>query len=136
MKANLISLTIGLLLKVLNPELILGMCDAILDFIEEKVVGTANTIDDSVIIPLCEMLRATFSIPDEDLKTSAIKDMLGNILTEFTPGLIVPFLDSILDYIEEKVLGSESVIDDMLVLPVCNMIRSVGNIPDNDEEKE
>ena len=45
---------------------------------------------------------------------------------------MVLIVDTILDYIEDKVLGSASTVDDALVLPVCELLRSVLNVPDND----
>jgi hypothetical protein len=39
-----------------------------------------------------------------------------------------------LDIIEDKVMASPSTTDDMIVLPVCRIIREALSVPDNDED--
>jgi len=60
-----------------------------------------------------------------------VDDFIWNVLKGQGEELAV-FADMILDFCEDYVLGTASKIDDALVLPVCNLIRSVANIPDND----
>jgi hypothetical protein len=69
MKAFLISKLIQALLTELQkhaPDLILGLADKVLDFVEEKVLGSASQADDAIVLPICKMIRDTFSIPDDD----------------------------------------------------------------------
>lgn len=66
MKAQLLTMLIQALMAVLTPELIKGLMDKVLDFIEEKVIGSASTVDDALVLPLCDTIRAAFNIPDED----------------------------------------------------------------------
>ncbi len=37
-----------------------------LDMVEDKVEASPNTVDDIIVLPLCKMVRDTFSIPDDD----------------------------------------------------------------------
>lgn len=69
MKAYLISQLIKVLLAELAkhaPGLVQDMADSILDFVEDKVVGSASKADDAIVLPICEMLRESFKIPDND----------------------------------------------------------------------
>ena len=66
MKTQLISMLISALLSMLNPELLKKFADMVLDFAENYVLGTASTIDDRIVLPICEMIRRTFDIPDND----------------------------------------------------------------------
>ena len=36
------------------------------DFIEDQVEGSASTVDDAIVLPICETIRAAFNIPDDD----------------------------------------------------------------------
>ena len=66
MKSQLISMLIQMLLTTLNPELLKKFADMALDFVEEKVIGSASTVDDAVVLPLCAQIRLAFNIPDDD----------------------------------------------------------------------
>lgn len=48
-----------------NKEIVV-FGDFILDFIEDFVLGTASTIDDAAVLPICGMIRDALSIPDND----------------------------------------------------------------------
>ena len=66
---------LGALFKMLTPELMKSFIDMALDFVEDKVLDTKSTVDDAVIIPICNMIRLTFNVPDNDppLKLPPIK---------------------------------------------------------------
>lgn len=64
MKAQLISMLISALLSMLTPELLKKFVDTVLDFAENYVIGTASTIDDKIVLPICNMIRSTFDIPE------------------------------------------------------------------------
>jgi len=66
MKTQLISMLVSALLSMLSPELLKKFADMVLDFAENYVLGTASTIDDRIVLPICEMIRKTFDIPDND----------------------------------------------------------------------
>lgn len=96
-------MAIGLLMKLLTPELVKQGIDYLKEKIESFVAGTSATIDD--------FIYAALKGSTDELKQIA---------------------DFILDFGEIYVLGTASKIDDALVLPVFNLIRDAGNIPDND----
>jgi len=64
--SKLLALLIQAFLAMLTPELLKKFADMILDFAEEYVLGTASTVDDAIILPICELIRKTFDIPDDD----------------------------------------------------------------------
>ena len=64
----------------------------------------------------------------QKLLIQAIVMLLGLL----TPALLRKVADMLLDFVENYVLGSESIVDDKLVLPVTELIREAFNIPDDD----
>lgn len=66
MKATLIGLLIQALLSVFTPDLVKRFIDAMFDFIETYVEGSASTVDDKIVLPIMEMLRKAMDIPDDD----------------------------------------------------------------------
>ena len=65
MKAQLISALIQVLLSLLTPELLRKFADMALDFAERFVLGTASSIDDRIVLPICKQIRIAFEIPDD-----------------------------------------------------------------------
>ena len=41
--------------------------DAGLDFIEQKVVDSANKVDDAIVLPMCRVVRRVLNVPDDDM---------------------------------------------------------------------
>jgi hypothetical protein len=103
MKNQLIMMALGMLVKFLSPELIKDLWNSLKEKVDLYVENSENKIDDFII--------------------SALEN--GGDELKF-------IMDAILDFLEEKVLGSASKIDDALVLPVVNLIRISFDIPDND----
>ncbi len=68
------------------------------------------------------------------MQSKMIGMLVQVLLSALTPELLKNFADMALDFVEDKVLGSKSKIDDMTVLPICKMIRMTFDIPDNDGE--
>ena len=66
MKQKLITTLVQTLLVVLSPELLRRFADMVLDFAENYVLGTKSEIDDSIVLPICQCLRAAFGIEDND----------------------------------------------------------------------
>jgi hypothetical protein len=66
MQAKLLMLLIQILMSVLTPKLIRRFADIVLDFAEDFVIGTKSTVDDRLVLPICEQIRIAFDIPDED----------------------------------------------------------------------
>ena len=53
-------------LSLLSPEMLKKAVDLILDVIEEAVEKSETKVDDAIVLPLCETIRATFGVPDDD----------------------------------------------------------------------
>ena len=58
-----------------------------------------------------------------------VVDMITEMLTKDKLDI---YIDKLFDLIEDFVTNSESSIDDMIVLPVVQQLRSAFNVPDND----
>lgn len=65
MKEKILGYLISQIIRMLPPGLLRQFVDQILDFVEAKVLGTASELDDTVVLPLCGMIREAFSIPDD-----------------------------------------------------------------------
>ncbi len=69
MKAKIVSLLLGMLLDVVQKHggtIMKQVVDGILDAIENAVLGSASTVDDAIVIPICNMIRAALDVPDDD----------------------------------------------------------------------
>ena len=66
MKTQLMTMLISSFMKILTPDLLKDFIDMVLDFVEDKVKGTKSKVDDRILLPICEMIRTTFNIPDND----------------------------------------------------------------------
>ena len=58
---------IKILLGLLSEDLLKKFADTVLDFAEDKVLGSKSEVDDALVLPLCSMIRKTFDIPDNDI---------------------------------------------------------------------
>ncbi len=66
MKEKLLMTLIGMIMRMLTSDLLKSFADMMLDFVENHVAGTKSKVDDALILPICDMIRATFDIPDGD----------------------------------------------------------------------
>lgn len=66
MQARLLSMMVSMLLRTLTPNLLKKFIDMALDFVENYVLGTASTVDDTVVLPICSMIRTALDVPDND----------------------------------------------------------------------
>lgn len=69
MKAKIISMLLGMLLEVIQKHggtIMMQVVDGILDAIENAVLGSASTVDDAIVIPICNMIRNALNVPDND----------------------------------------------------------------------
>jgi hypothetical protein len=57
---------VGLFLSFVDESVLRKFADMVLDFIEDAVADSENEIDDTLVLPLCKMIRKTFNIPDND----------------------------------------------------------------------
>ena len=56
------------------------------------------------------------------MKAKLIQLLISTLISMLTPDLLKKFVDMILDWVEDMVLGSSSTVDDKIVLPICKMI--------------
>uniref|UniRef100_A0A6M3IN39 Uncharacterized protein n=1 Tax=viral metagenome TaxID=1070528 RepID=A0A6M3IN39_9ZZZZ len=69
MKAKIVSMLLGMLLDVIQQhggKLMGQVVDGILDAIESAVLGSSSTVDDAIVIPICNMIRTALNVPDND----------------------------------------------------------------------
>lgn len=66
MKELLLGQLIKTLVTILTPELMKTFADMVLDFVEEYVKGTKSKLDDRIVLPLCDVIRRAYDIPDND----------------------------------------------------------------------
>ena len=66
MKAKMISMLIGMMVKRMDGDSFKKFADMALDFAEDYVEKTKTPYDDAVILPLCATIRSAFNIPDDD----------------------------------------------------------------------
>lgn len=57
---------IPFILSMLTKEQLIKFADMALDFVEDAVQSSENTIDDTIALPIIQRLRDTFNIPDND----------------------------------------------------------------------
>jgi len=56
----------SILFGLLTPEMLKDLMDHVLDFIEDKVASTDADWDDKIFLPICNLIRVSFNIPDND----------------------------------------------------------------------
>ena len=66
MKTQMVAMLIQVLTTALTPDLLKKFADTALDFVEDHVVGSRSPVDDAIVLPLCNTIRAAFAIPDND----------------------------------------------------------------------
>ena len=66
MQQILITQLIKVIMSMLTPELMRRFADMVLDFVENYVEGTKSTVDDRIVLPLCNLIRTTFDIEDNE----------------------------------------------------------------------
>lgn len=66
MKEKIIGMLIGVVLDFLSPKQLVEFADMALDFIEDKVAESGTTLDDKIVLPVCNLIREAFNIPDND----------------------------------------------------------------------
>jgi len=67
------------------------------------------------------------------MQAKLLATLIAILLETFDGPTLKRFVDFLLDWVENAVVGSASQVDDKLVLPIIGHIRKVFDIPDNDE---
>jgi len=70
------------------------------------------------------------------MKAQLLQLLITTLMTFFTEDLMKKFADTLLDFVEDFVEGTNSKIDDKLVLPLCARLREAFGVPDDDEPEE
>jgi hypothetical protein len=58
--------------------------------------------------------------------------MVALLLQVLTPAKVKDLVDKLLDNVEAAVVSSPATMDDVVVLPLCGIIRQALAVPDND----
>jgi hypothetical protein len=66
MKSQLVAALVQILLLCFTPDVLRKFVDMALDFVETQVLGSASSIDDALVLPICRQLRVAFSVEDND----------------------------------------------------------------------
>lgn len=66
MKEKLILMAVNMFISRMSGEDMKKWIDTGLDIIEEKVKDSPSKTDDMIVLPLCNILREAFSVPDND----------------------------------------------------------------------
>ena len=66
MKERIIQVLIKVILNMVTPENVRKGFDDVLDMLENYVEKTDREYDDNIILPLTELIRKAFDIPDND----------------------------------------------------------------------
>ena len=67
------------------------------------------------------------------MKQYLLEMLLKMVMMVLKPEAITALIDKILDFVEDAVAKSETTMDDVIVLPMCKIIREALNVPDNDD---
>ncbi len=62
MQAKAIEILISMLVKMFDQELMRELAEEIVNWVEERVTGSASSIDDMVVLPLVAAVRAAFGL--------------------------------------------------------------------------
>ena len=57
---------VGALAATMSPEVLRKGLDALLDAVETAIGKTENTVDDIVVLGICQQIRRAFDVPDND----------------------------------------------------------------------
>lgn len=68
----------------------------------------------------------------QSMKTMLIQQLVSVLLSMMTADVMKKAVDAMLDVAERAAIGSDSTLDDAIVLPLCRQIRKTFDIPDND----
>ena len=67
------------------------------------------------------------------MKQVVATKLVGLLMGMLTPELLRKLIDMILDWIEAEVKESEGRLDDAIVLPICELLRTVSGTVEKDE---
>jgi len=62
MREKLLITLVNTFMSLLTPELIKKFAETVLDFIEDQVKGSKSTVDDALVLPICDIIRKAFNV--------------------------------------------------------------------------
>jgi hypothetical protein len=74
MQKQLLANLVAALLTLFDSDLLKKFADTIIDFAENFVLGTKSKVDDKLVLPLCDLVRKTFGIEDNDEPSEPVED--------------------------------------------------------------
>ena len=66
MKGRLVEMLVTVISLIADEEVMKEFADMVLDKAESMAKDSANTLDDRIVLPLCDKIRKSFDIPDND----------------------------------------------------------------------
>lgn len=70
------------------------------------------------------------------MKAFLLSRLVEVLISLLTPDVLKKFVDTVLDFIEDYVAGTETDMDDRIILPLVKAVRITFDIPDNDNETD
>lgn len=146
MKTALLNMFLSQLIAMVSPEMVKGIIEAGLEWLEKKAATTETGWDDAVVLPLTAMVRTILGMEAKKVDDPALAApttggfnkyaMLSGVFTHLfeslPPEMLKGFIDAGLDVVETAVAKTETKLDDAIVLPLINLVRTSFSIPDND----
>ena len=66
MKEKMLLWLVGMIFEKLDAGDLKVWADKGLDLVEDKVAATPTEYDDKIVLPMCNLMRQAFDIPDND----------------------------------------------------------------------
>lgn len=67
------------------------------------------------------------------MKQVVLTKLVGLLMGMLTPELLRKLIDMLLDWIEREVEESEGKLDDAIILPICELLRTVSGTEEKNE---
>lgn len=99
----------------------------LVESVVELVEDVCNLVDERLL----EDIKKNNVSTKEELMNQWLMSLITALLGSLKPQMLKDVIDKVLDFIEDKVVASDNKIDDMVVLPLCKLIREALNIPDD-----
>lgn len=71
-----------------------------------------------------------------EMKKKLFMALMGLVVERLTEENMKKIADKALDYIEDRVEGTENTFDDKAILPIIRKVRQAFDVPDNDDSVE
>ncbi len=65
MQGKAIEILIAMLVKMFDADLMKEFAEHLIQWVENRVIGTASPLDDAIVLPLCSAVRSAFGLKRE-----------------------------------------------------------------------